>query len=227
MKFFDWLVEAADNTWAGIKYIVLFKWLWKKNKTDWSKVIPNIQVGDIGLIDQVGLFSDGIEFFESLSGSPSKVAHCFMVISNDGKIVEALADGIKEKNITKYFREDTRLVIRRFKEQLDATEKGKIMNKANSMIGQKYDYKQFAGLACLYILCFLFGRNAGLKIADRFKVYRGNEGQVQCSTLCAASYEAAGRSAALNVDLDRVTPKVFYDSYLMTTVIDIKGSENE
>jgi len=221
-KFFDLL----DKLWSKIKYIFLLKWLFKK-RTNWNIIFKDLDIGDVGLIDGTGLFSDGIEFFESMVGDKSKVAHCFIVTSKEGEIVEALADGIKKQDIRKYFDEENRIVIRRFKVPLSSSEKMKIQKAAYKLVGQKYDYKQFIGLAIMYLLCLIFGRNKGLQIADRFKVYRGKENALNCSSLVDQCVSVVGRKFAINVDSDRVTPKVIYESKFLYTIVDIKGSTNE
>ena len=225
MRIIVKIIDVINKLWINIKYIFMFKWLISK-KTDWSKIQNNIDIGDVGLIDSIDLYSDSIEWFESMTGDKSRVSHCFIVTSKEGEIVEALADGVKKQNIRKYFNEENRIVIRRFKTPLSPSEKMKIQETAYKMVGQEYDYKQFIGLAIMYLLCLIFGRNKGLQIADRFRVYRGKENQVQCSTLVAACYCAVDRTVAPNIDIDRVTPKTMYESKFLYTVQDIKGSKN-
>jgi hypothetical protein len=220
-KFMDFL----DKLWSGIKFIFLFKWLIRK-KSDWNKVFSDLEIGDIGLIDGTGLLSDGIEWFESVGKDKSHVAHCFIVTTKEGEIVEALSDKIKKQDIRKYFDEQNRLIIRRFKKPLNATDKAKVVEKAYSMIDQPYDYKQFIGLAVSYLLIKIF-RKFGKWLVERFKIYRGAENKVQCSTLVAASYSAINLSPNPGWDLDEITPKSIYQSKELVTIIDIKGTQND
>jgi len=224
-RLFEWL----DKVWSFLKYVFLFKWLIRK-KSDWSVVLKDLKIGDIGLVDGTGLLSDGIEWFEGLSGEKSRVAHCFIVTDSNGEIVEALSDKIKKQDIKKYFDEENMLIIRRYNADLNATTIAKIKENAYKMIDQPYDYKQFAGLALSYLIIgffkLIFLKKVGEWIVERFKVYRGAENKIQCSTLVANSYIGAGVVFS-NLDPDKITPKTFYDSDKFHTMSTVKGTTNE
>lgn len=174
----------------------------KYHKKDFSKLNNILQSGDIILTQTDGLIADGIEWF-----SGGDVSHSALYVGN-GKVIEALIEGVRLKNISRYYKDNYTITVRRIP-NLTEEQANKMKEYAYSRINKKYDKKQFITLAFYFILDKL-----GIK-HERI-VWDSNDQDI-CSELCNDAAKFAGRKISNQKD-SVITPQDLLVTGRMKTV---------
>ncbi|MGZ4304628.1 MAG: hypothetical protein ACXVSL_07140, partial [Solirubrobacteraceae bacterium] len=137
-----------------------------------GKRATNLHVGDFLLtgLTQQGLISRAIKLGSWLRGYErpyQRFSHAALVISTDGTLAEALANGVRRNPISKYDQADYRIVHT----HVDGQDQAEILEFANSVLKshEAYGYSTFAGLA-VYCLtgAQLCVQDAGTAICSGF-----------------------------------------------------------
>ncbi len=133
----------------------------------------DMQPGDFLLVHQTGFFDRLIQFGQGFR-YPKKDAywnHVALIISPDGDIIEAVASGVKQNHISKYTKDEYKIV------QINATPEDRleVCTFATSCLRENYGWIEILSAA----FCLLFG----LKFAFGFS------SDTICSCLVARSLE--------------------------------------
>lgn len=140
------------------------------------------QPGDFILTRGDTWYAAAIRFGQALTGTDKRycrVNHAALIVSGDGDILEALANGITPGNLSKYHDNDY-IVVRLKPEVTNDWARINMMRFANHAKNSKYDWIDIFSI-CLTVLT-----------AGRFKIMFGTANRMICSAFVATALLRTG-----------------------------------
>ena len=180
-----------------------------KNLTQFKEIEDQLIIGDCILVDSDSFISDSIEWFEN-----GKVSHVALYTGDD-EVIEATETGVKCNKISKYYNTKYNWCVRRIP-NLTAARAQKMVDGAWKLIGKKYDFFQFFGLALFFIWKRLTGKKEYWLIGQS-----GNDMMI-CSELYTMVARDAGINLLPNLELKAVTPEDLYTTNQLITVKELR-----
>jgi hypothetical protein len=177
--------------------------------TQFNDLEQALVIGDCILVDGTSFISDGIEWFEN-----GKVSHVALYTGDD-EVIEATETGVKCNKIAKYYTDKYNWCVRRIP-NLTAEQSQKMVDGAWKLIGKKYDFFQFFGLA----LFFIWKRLTGKKVY--WLIGQSGDDMMICSELYTMVARDAGIELLPVLELKAVTPEDLYDTNELITIKELR-----
>jgi len=183
----------------------------KKHK-DFSKLEYIPQMGDAILVhdNRPDIIGDGIEWFTN-----GKVSHVDVYVGGgEGKIIGALASGVKVHYIDEYFKDYYTIYVRRIK-GITVDQAAKIKELAYKYVQKRtgYDYISYLG----YMIANLL-RKIGINIKKANNPFDSKK-RVVCSSFYDKICKKAGIDLFPNIGEEFVTPQDILESKKLETIL--------
>jgi hypothetical protein len=179
---------------------------------DFSAVSVAVRPGDLILYHFEGFqfFADAVEWFEG----DGEVSHCSTALLPDGTIADARITGIHREHVSRYFKDNAEITVRRIKgmsgDDLDA-----LVFQTALDIGKPYGF-----LKLMWNMFALMMQKVGLgRLFWTNNPFRSEDQGHTCSGLYAVKAARIGKILVPGKDPENVTPDDLYYSQAMETVV--------